>query len=98
MKTIKLTNDKGNVSVKARGELKAFATKEVVAMFAAKFGAENVEVTNKGVAVRIGTDFMTEQAIYITLDPIVTMNPVAKEAEKKAKAPVEAEPIENPFE
>lgn len=98
MKTINLTNDKGNVSVKARGELKAFATKELVAMFAAKFGAENVEVTNKGVAVRIGTDFMTEQAIFVTMDPVITMNPVAKETEKKAKAKVETAPVENPFE
>ena len=97
MEKIQLTNEKGNVSSKARTELKAFATETLVEMFAAKFGAENVEVTNKGVAVRIGTDFMTEQAIFVTMDPVITMNPVAKETEKKAKAKVETAPVANPF-
>lgn len=98
IKKIKLTNDKGNVSANARKELKALAAKELVAMFTEKFGADAVTITNKGVAVQIGIDFMTEQAIFVTVDPIITMNPIAKETEKKAKAPAVTEPIENPFE
>ena len=97
MEKIKLTNDKGNVSVKARGELKAFATEALVAFYTEIFGADAVQKTNKGVVVQIGVDFMTEQGIFVAVDPIITMNPVAKEAEKKAKAPVETEPVANPF-
>jgi hypothetical protein len=97
MKSIKLTNDKGNVSANARKELKAFAAQDLVALFTQKFGAENVQITNKGVVVQIGVDFMTEQGIFLAVDPIITLAPVAKESEKKAKAPAVTEPIENPF-
>lgn len=97
MKSIKLTNEKGNVSANARKELKALAAKELVAIFTEKFGADAVQITNKGVVVQIGVDFMTEQGIFLAVDPIITMAPVAKESEKKAKAPVATEPVENPF-
>ena len=91
MKTITLTNDKGNASAKVRTNLKNQVNAEITARF------PNAVKTPKGMAIVIGEDFMTKAPIYAIIDPVITMDIEIHEKEK-AVAETETLVIPNIFE
>jgi hypothetical protein len=91
MKTVQFLTEKGNVSAKARAEIKA----QVVSMLQNRVGKDLV-ITDKGLAMEIATD-ISGAPIYMVIDPVITMSLEVKPKATKSKAKVEVE-VPNIFE
>lgn len=85
MKTISWLTEKGNVSVKARSEVKA----QVIAMLKQRIGAEVFD-SPKGLAIEIAQD-QSGRPIYAVIEPVLTQSLEVKEKTPKAKATVEVD-------
>lgn len=92
MALIKFLTDKGTVSVKARGEIKNQTAKMLVERI------PNAFISEKGVAIEIGTDQRSGESIYVVIDPTVTMTLEPKAKTSKSKAKADVDPIPNIFE
>ena len=76
-KYVELTNEKGNVSAKARNEVKAQFVKALM--------KDGYKVSPNGCMYKqIATDFKTKQPIYAKIEPTITMDDLTVE---KPKAP-----------
>ena len=85
MKTVPFLTEKGNVSVKVRGELKA----QAIEMLKFRVGKELVD-TPKGLAMEIAQD-QAGNPIYLVIDAVITQSLEVKPKTAKAKAKVEVE-------
>ena len=76
-KYVELTNEKGNVSAKARNEVKTQFIKALI--------KDGYKVSPNGCMYKqIATDFKTKQPIYAKIEPTITMDDLTVE---KPKAP-----------
>lgn len=85
MAIVKFHTEKGNVSVKARNEIKG----QVVDMLKTRLGSQ-LFVSPKGLAMEIATDERGEP-IYMVIDPTITQTLDVKPVARKAKATVEVD-------
>jgi hypothetical protein len=83
MKTVQFLTANGNVSVKARSEIKA----QVVSMLQNRVGKDLV-MTDKGLAMEVATD-ISGAPIYMVIDPVITMSLEVKAKTPKSKSKVE---------
>jgi hypothetical protein len=75
-KYVELTNEKGNVSAKARNEVKAQFVKALM--------KDGYKVSPNGCMYKqIATDFKTKQPIYAKIEPTITMDDLTVEKPKK---------------
>lgn len=91
MKTITMTNEKGNVASAVRTATKASVVSELKRVL-----GDAVVETPKGLAIPVAIDFRTQKTIYAVIDPTITMDVEAKP--RKSKAPVEKDPVVIEFE
>ena len=96
MTTIKFTNEKGNVSAKARKHIKD----SVIAKISAAFEAAGLEATinaDGGLSLAVAADETTGDTIFTHLDFVVsTRDPSVKTAKTKTKAKAKTEDVELP--
>ena len=78
-KAINWLTEKGNVSVKARAEVKA----QVVSMLKERLGVEVIN-SPKGLAFEVAVD-LAGHPIYAVIDPTITQNLVVKAKASKGK-------------
>ena len=98
MTTIQFTNEKGNVSAKARKHIKDSVVAKIVSAFEAA-GLESVVNADGGLSIAVAQD-TDGSTIFTHLDfTVSTRDPATKTAKskKKAKAPVEAEVLPDLF-
>ena len=86
MTTIKFTNEKGNVSAKARKHIKD----SVIARISSAFEAAGLEATvnaDGGLSIAVATDEIDGSVIFTHLDfTVSTRDPAVKTAKSKSKA------------
>lgn len=96
MTTIKFTNEKGNVSAKARKHIKD----SVIARIASAFetaGLEAVVNADGGLSIAVAQDAATNETIFTHLDfTVSTRDPAVKTAKSKTKAKAKTEDVELP--
>ena len=77
-KYVELTNEKGNVSAKARNEIKAQFMKSLM--------QDGYELSPNGCMYKvIATDYKTKQPIYAKIEPTITMDDLTVEKPKAKK-------------
>ena len=85
MKTVQFLTATGNVSAKARTQIK----EQVVEMLKFRIGKELVQ-TDKGLAMEVAQD-VSGKPIYMVIDPTITMSLEVKPKTAKTKAKTEVE-------
>ena len=96
MTTIKFTNEKGNVSAKARKHIKDSVIAKITAAFEAA-GLEAVVNADGGLSIAVATDEADGSVIYTHLDfSVSTRNPATKTAKSKTKAKPKADEVDLP--
>ena len=99
MKTIQFTNEKGNVSVQARNQVRGMVSAQILSTLESNPHFEGVFVNDNGgysIPVALTT---TGETIYAHLDLTISTNQVSKQVRKpKAKAPTTAVAVPNLFE
>ena len=83
MKTVQFLTETGNVSNKARNEIKA----QVVAMLQHRVGKDLVQ-TEKGLAMEVATD-VSGAPIYMIINPVISMSLEVKAKTPKSKSKTE---------
>ena len=77
-KYVELTNEKGNVSAKARNEVKTQFVKALM--------KDGYKVSPNGCMYKqIATDFKTKQPIYAKIEPTITMDDLTVEKPKASR-------------
>lgn len=99
MTTIQFTNEKGNVSAKARKHIKDSVVAKIASAFEAA-GLDSVVNADGGLSIAVATDAATGEVIFTHLDfTVSTRSPDVKTAKskKKAKAPTEGDTLPDLF-
>ena len=85
MTTIQFTNEKGNVSAKARKHIKDSVIAKIVSAFEGA-GLESVVNADGGLSIAVATDAATGETIFTHLDfTVSTRDPATKTAKSKKK-------------
>lgn len=96
MTTIKFTNEKGNVSAKARKHIKDSVIARISSAFESA-GLEAVVNADGGLSIAVATNEADGAVIYTHLDfTVSTRDPATKTAKSKTKAKPKADEVELP--